>query len=556
MATCLLLSCVLLSALIPATLQLSTPDDDSYIAAVVEYAAVGDKATEKPLDIVRQNWHKYKKIIKQAARQNADIIVFPEVGLTGMGLPANRSSLREWLVQVPDPTAREVPCTSSSSYVSEVLRNASCAAREHRLYVVINLSEECPCPSEDPTCPTDGIFIYNTNVVFDRNGTVIARYRKFNLFVEPSFNVTPTAELSTFDTDFGVRFGTFICFDLLFQAPALQLVEKLGITDFVYPTAWFSELPYLTAAETQAAWAYALDVNLLASGFNNPPNGNAGSGIYSGRLGPLDVTMPLAQSIKMLIHTVPKKPARIPISISENSLNRSSQFTDFSGSVPLSEVPTSTIGSLRFFQDDFRQYKTVLLDTDIENNSGNSTRHTDIDLCHAEFCCHFEITTDTNPEVQGERDSCDREHCGGYYYRLGVFNGVRGFAGIRLAGIQVCGIIPCTKKNDITTCGLAKHSSFRPVNVIFKSIRISGDKFQRHSSLQMPTTLTATVLPLPSSTYEFNVKEAQEDDKNEVELHTKEDVNALIGLALYGRVYDRDGYIEAQSTATSGASRL
>lgn len=75
------------------------------------------------------------------------------------------------------------------------------------------------------TCSKDGYQLYNTNVVFDRTGMVVARYRKYNLFGEPGFNVTSEPELSTFRTDFDVTFGQFICFDILFEKPALQLIR-------------------------------------------------------------------------------------------------------------------------------------------------------------------------------------------------------------------------------------------------------------------------------------------------------------------------------------------
>lgn len=72
------------------------------------------------------------------------------------------------------------------------------------------------------------------------------RYRKFNLFREFGFNHTQPSELCTFDTDFGVRFGMFICFDILFQDPAARLVREKGVKDIIYSTAWFSEIPLLT----------------------------------------------------------------------------------------------------------------------------------------------------------------------------------------------------------------------------------------------------------------------------------------------------------------------
>jgi len=38
----------------------------------------------------------------------------------------------------------------------------------------------------------------------------------------------------------------------------------------------------IPAVQTQAGWSFAEDVNLLASGYNRPGSGNAGSGIYLG----------------------------------------------------------------------------------------------------------------------------------------------------------------------------------------------------------------------------------------------------------------------------------
>lgn len=58
-------------------------------------------------------------------------------------------------------------------------------------------------------------------------------------------NITDEPELATFETDFGVTFGTFICFDILFEKPALQLVRE-GVKHIIFPSMWFGELPFLT----------------------------------------------------------------------------------------------------------------------------------------------------------------------------------------------------------------------------------------------------------------------------------------------------------------------
>lgn len=61
--------------------------------------------------------------------------------------------------------------------------------------------------------------------------------------------MTSVPEIVSFITDFGVKFGTFICFDILFREPAIQLTRVHQVTDIVYSTAWFSEVPFLTGKQ-------------------------------------------------------------------------------------------------------------------------------------------------------------------------------------------------------------------------------------------------------------------------------------------------------------------
>lgn len=206
-----------------------------YTAGVVEFRP----ARNEP-NALANNLAGYLEIISSEAAIPTDIIVFPESTLNS----------GDTATFVPDSTSDldATPCLlGNTSDYSDFLVQLSCASRAARKYVVINLTERAKCvvSKDDPRpCAPDGINIFNTNVVFDRAGKVISRYRKWNLYGEPK-NTTYNTELRFFDTDFGVVFGHFVCFDILFYRPAQWLVN-LGFTDLIFPTMWGSQLPFLT----------------------------------------------------------------------------------------------------------------------------------------------------------------------------------------------------------------------------------------------------------------------------------------------------------------------
>lgn len=148
------------------------------------------------------------------------------------------------------------------------------------MYILINGHERAECENEDyEICKTQGknFLVYNTNLVFDRDGRVISRYRKYNLYnEEPYVSVPAEAVPEYFDTDFGVRFGHIVCFDILFENPALKLVREYNVTDVIHPSHWVSASPLAYSVEIQAAWAFGNDVNLLATGANYPIMGAGG----------------------------------------------------------------------------------------------------------------------------------------------------------------------------------------------------------------------------------------------------------------------------------------
>lgn len=255
------------------------------------------------------------------APSTLDVIVFPEMTLNGM----------ENAVETPEPIDNISPCDSTDYAADNLLKQISCSAKNFQRYVVVNVVTKAACPdsdmvaNEDPrncTDRTDGMSYYNTNVVFDRRGVLISRYRKYNLFGE-SVDKPHKASMVSFETDFGVKFGHFVCFDLMFRFPALELVRNQSITDIIFPTMWFSEMPFLTGVQVQQNWAYANNVNLLAAGANLPAVGSTGTGIYAGRKGSLASVMEGVSKTTLLTATVPKRDLGESIQIVQHSTKNS-----------------------------------------------------------------------------------------------------------------------------------------------------------------------------------------------------------------------------------------
>ncbi|CAB0027937.1 unnamed protein product [Trichogramma brassicae] len=281
--------------------------------------------------------------------------------------------------QLPYDHQKMQPCT------------ISCAAREYGLYVVINLQERVDCASSEDHCPADGFLLYNSNCVFDRKGRVVARYRKYNPFNEAGTNVTAAPEVATFDTDFGVRFGTFICFDVLNEAPAMSFVRDDRVRDVVFTTHWFNELPFLDASQHFAAWSYAADVNFLVAGYSDDLTSSGGSGVYAGRRGPLKIYNPRRTSNALSVVEVPKLDGPYPLLGRELfSYEHVYKQAEVSTITEL-YLPNRTSMVAEPFRDYLDVYTTKLLEP--EGTSHITT------LCDRGLCCDFHLELSYNKSI-------------------------------------------------------------------------------------------------------------------------------------------------------------
>ncbi|XP_047349735.1 vanin-like protein 1 [Vespa velutina] len=488
--------------------QASTPASKSYIAAVVEFAP--EKMANNSKLTLQINTLRYLKLIQDAGKQNADIVVFPENGITGYEFP-ERSELDSWTTLIPSADAEYTPCTTNMNGVSEVLKNISCAARNNKIYTVINIAEKEHCTGNN--CPEDKVFYYNTNVVFDRSGTIIAKYRKVNLFVEPGFDSPARPDVVTFDTDFGVKFGTFICFDILFANPSLILTRNRVVTDIIFTTAWFSETPFLTSIQTQSGWAFSENVNFLAAGYNNPIRGTTGSGIYFGRNGISKAIILTNRGTKLLVGEVPKMPSRILSH--QNVIGKEHP-----------EIAYAKSKVSEHFHNELRRKREVMEDSMILLRENVTSYQTEIlkgdvtkTLCHNNHCCRFVIETiKLDKKVQ---------------YRLVVFNGIRVIANIRSMGVRLCSVIQCSD-NTLQSCGSVIESA-----TTFNKISISGKFDKSKYSLIMPNTLGQTLLPL----HDWSFKEYAFGDHKHVYMSSNGTLTNPITFGIYSRDNSRDNTV-------------
>ena len=479
---------------------------DYYVGAVVEFAPTTIYGNG-PLTL-KKNAEAYIKYIEEASKQGADIIVFPEDGLTSVMMPM-KSHMKSWSTAVPSALDEYVPCTGNREDVSDALKMISCAAKENRIYVVINIAERKLDSNND-------IHYHNTNVVFDRTGKIIARYRKVNLFMEYHvFDVTETPEIVTFDTDFGVKFGTFICFDMLFRVPALNLTRIEGVSNFVYPVAWGSEVPFLTALQMQFGWSFSENVNLLAAGYHGTEFAAMGSGIYLGRHGIANVMFSHHPDRKLLISRIPKTPglARKPDEGIKMEMETEEEKTDLLSA--RQDPPYDTKRRVERIQgmiiqvDNIEAFNTVRL-----NGSMSSS------ICHRDFCCAFDIET-------ASTDSSSN-------YRAVVYNGLRMFGEQVETGIRVCGLVQCSN-DSVVSC-----SSVQPSNTVFTSLTIKATFDDYPQLFVMPTLMDSTLFPFKHWTYTTDTH----GQHTTVTLALNKPNTDIVSFGIYARDYSLDYWKE------------
>ena len=321
---------VVVTLLASYTAGISAEVASTYTAGVVEFSpnqtlTVDILSRKEAVCKMMNNLDGFEELLQEAQKYGVEIVVFPEDAIAGF-LFLSRNQVYPFLEEIPDVSQSQSvnPCIDSGFEDREVLKRLSCLAKTYHIVLVANMGDKQPCQtSTHSNCPPDGRYQFNTDVVFENDGRLIAKYHKRHLYggEEMIFNTPPSTHV-TFKTSFGVTFGVFTCYDILYCNPPLELVEQ-GVKNFIFPTAWGNVYPFYVSTAFQQAWSRRTQTNFLASN-QHFPNQNSflidlhfyltGSGIYSsGRalssfISGTDFKL---ASGKLLVSKLPKEPSSV-----------------------------------------------------------------------------------------------------------------------------------------------------------------------------------------------------------------------------------------------------
>jgi len=198
----------------------------------VKVAAIQCSST---LSDVAGNTEKLTALVKEAASNDAKIIVLPEAAITGYlsqdlqtnwhleGMPLDRN----YKGKNPGLFAETVPGPSTKHFAS--------LAKELHVYITVPLVERSDEVQESRT-ENESTKYYNTVCLATPSGEIVAHYRKLTPWPVPekSWATAGDRGVQTYDTEYG-RVGLAICFDV---HTILEKYQDRRLWALLYPIAW------------------------------------------------------------------------------------------------------------------------------------------------------------------------------------------------------------------------------------------------------------------------------------------------------------------------------
>jgi predicted amidohydrolase len=226
---------------------------------------------------VAENLEKAERFVQEAATQ-ADIVVFPEVLLTG-------------------PLDGDV---RMADYEGRSVQHFQQLARKYAIDIVPGSIVE-----------RDGLDgrLYNTTYYIDRGGEIKGRYRKVNLWHPERGYTTPGDKFAVFDTAYG-KVGLIICWDLIFPEAFRAMLEQEVELVFC-PSYWCFEdagvgLKYDLNAEVKLVNALCTTrafENEIIVIYANAASDEASSARGARLIGRSQIAVPFKGAVRVLDHT-------------------------------------------------------------------------------------------------------------------------------------------------------------------------------------------------------------------------------------------------------------
>lgn len=416
-----------------------------------------------------------------------------------------------FLEYIPDASSHWNPCDNPSLYPNTELQyNLSCMAKHNNIYLVANIGDKQPCqPVENPKCPADGRYQFNTNVVYNPNGDLIAKYHKYNLYFEYQFDTPDKYDVVTFDTPFGT-FGTFICFDILFENPAVSMVQTHKIPNIIFTTAWMDATPFLFSVQFHSSFAMTHGVNLLSANLHLPEYRFQGSGIFTpDGAAAYYHNRTVGSDGKLIIATIPvnKHITNLPLTVDPSPMSLSKEET----------------------------FKSVMF-RDTHNLVALKQEFGKASVCHDDLCCNVSYNKNTAPWVQGSDSN--------YFFALAAYSGLHHNARYYM---QICSLVKCTATGIEYICGQMNSTNYEqkiPLNDV-KTFSLFGNFSTPYVYPQifMESGQKLELTSYPRSwTYENGY------------LMSDEPFQQPLGVAsLFGRDYKRDTPIEDTKDQTNNS---
>ncbi len=169
------------------------------------------------------NLRKIRNFAERAKEAGTELVVFPEMSDTGYAMRVIRERAAPWS-EGAVPELRSIAQTLSIAIISGV-------------------SEK------------EGDAIFNSQVVIDSSGAIVAKYRKTHLFAPIEEDKFCAAGDALASVNFGpLRVGLTICYDLRFPEIYRTLAIDQGVNVFVNSSAWpFPRVEHLRVLATARA---------------------------------------------------------------------------------------------------------------------------------------------------------------------------------------------------------------------------------------------------------------------------------------------------------------